>query len=153
MKEAVTGWMASVFSPITGYKSIRGYIYRFYGRGYFFESEVLFFRSEILFGSEVLFWVRGTFLGRRYFFGSGASHTHSFNINKIKFLYEIQWNYNFWPLPPDPGPAQKKSFLCSGPWVMSYRSNHKSPQSINPVKSSSVTDTRTHGRSADNSVF
>ncbi len=26
IKEAVTGWLASVFSPITGYKSIRGYI-------------------------------------------------------------------------------------------------------------------------------
>jgi hypothetical protein len=25
MKEAVTGWLASVFSPITGYKSIKGY--------------------------------------------------------------------------------------------------------------------------------
>jgi hypothetical protein len=31
----------------------------------------------------------------------------------------------------------KKSILGSGPWVISYRLSHKSPQSVNSMKSSS----------------
>jgi hypothetical protein len=38
MKEAVTGWLASVFSSITGYKSIRGYLDFKVGWRYLFGS-------------------------------------------------------------------------------------------------------------------
>jgi hypothetical protein len=34
--------------------------------------------------------------------------------------------------------SKKKSFRRLGPWVISYRSSHKSPQSGNPMKSSSA---------------
>jgi hypothetical protein len=34
--------------------------------------------------------------------------------------------------------SRKNSFRRSGSWVISYRSSHKSPQSGNPMKSSSA---------------
>jgi hypothetical protein len=49
--------------------------------------------------------------------------------------------------------SKKISFGGSGPWIISYRLSYKSPQSVNPMKSSSVTDRQTDRQSADNSVF
>jgi hypothetical protein len=68
--------------------------------------------------------------------------------------------YGIWTFDPShrvQDRSRKNSFRRSGRWVISYRSSHKSPQSGNPMKSSSVayrrTDRQTDGRSADNSVF
>jgi hypothetical protein len=50
--------------------------------------------------------------------------------------------------------SKKNSFRRSGPWVISYRSSHKSSQSGNPWRVvAGPTDRQTDGRSADNSVL
>jgi hypothetical protein len=61
------------------------------------------------------------------------------------FIYENVWNLDIEPL-PSPGPVQKKSFLGSGPGVISYRLSDKRVRSANSLKSSSGIDGQTDGQ-------
>jgi hypothetical protein len=58
--------------------------------------------------------------------------------NRLEGISDPWWPPSWLQTPPTgPRTGPKKSFHRSGPWVISYRSNHKSPQSVNPMKSSS----------------
>ncbi len=59
-------------------------------------------------------------------------------------LFKFSW--------PRPGSFYKKFHRISDPWTISFRSSHKSPQSVNSLKTRSG-DRRTDGQSADNSFY
>ncbi len=57
--------------------------------------------------------------------------------------------YGIWTSDPShrvQGRSKKNSFRRLGPWAISYRSSHKSPQSGNPMKSSSAAYGKTDGQ-------